>query len=161
MKHLFHCDIIYYIDIENQREDFLIFREVLSNALPIVFFTCPFKQPEEIEKTPVRFINKNLLKTIGFADREIEKMVGKQFKKVMNQLFGSKESVVKYFENLIKFHKVEGMELLLANQNGGSLAVHANSRCIKTAGGWYAQGIFTDKTPEIKLEKLVRNSEKK
>ncbi len=147
--------------MKNQKEDFLIFRKVLSNALPMVFFTCPFKQPDKIEKTPIRFINKNLLKMIGFADREIEKIVGKQFKDMIAQLVSSKESVAKYFENLIEFHKVEGMEFQLTNRNGGSLAVHVNSRCIKIAGGWYAQGIFTDKTPEKKLEKQIRKSQKK
>lgn len=133
----------------------------MSNALPMVFFTCPFKQPDKLEKTPIRFINKNLLKMIGFTDREIEKMVGKQFKDMMAQLVSSKESVAKYFENLIEFHKVEGMELQLANRNGENLAVHVNSRCIKIDGDWYAQGIFTDKTPEKKLEKQIRKSQRK
>ncbi|MEE9165452.1 MAG: sigma-54 dependent transcriptional regulator [Nitrospinota bacterium] len=147
--------------MKNQKEESLIFREVISNALPMVFFTHPFKHPKDIEKAPIRFINKNLLKMIGLTDREIEEMVGKNFKNMMDKLISHKDSVAKYFENLIGFHKVEGTELLLDNRNGENLAVHANSRCIKIDGGWYAQGIFADKTPEKKLEKKIRTSQSK
>ena len=149
------------IIMKNQKEEFLIFREVISNALPMVFFTHPFKHPKDIKKVPIRFINKNLLKIIGLTDREIEELIGKNFKNMMDKLINHKDSVAKYFEILIGFHKVEGMELLLDNRNGENLAVHANSRCIKIDGGWYAQGIFTDKTPEKKLEKQIRNSQSK
>ena len=56
---------------------------------------------------------------------------------------------------------MEGMELLLDNRNGENLAVNATSRCIKIDEGWYAQGIFADKTPEKKLEKQIRTSQSK
>ena len=148
--------------MKNQAKDeILVFKEVISNALPMVFFTHPFELPKNIKKAPIRFINKNLLKMIGFTDREIEEMSGKNFKNMMDILACSKESVEKYFENLIEFHKVEGMELQLASRNGNKLVVHAHSRCIKAEGGWYAQGIFTDKSPEKKLEKQIIKSQKK
>ncbi len=147
--------------MKNQKEEFYIFREVISNALPMVFFTNPFTHPKDIKKARIRFINKNLLKVIGLTDREIDMMVGKNFKNMMDKLISHKDSVVEYFENLIESHKVKGMELLFDNRKGENLAVHANSRCIKIDEGWYAQGIFTDKTPEKKLEKQIRTSQSK
>ncbi len=146
--------------MKNLNEEFLIFREVISNALPLVFFTHFFKQPKDVKKVSIRYINKNLLKMIGLTDKEIEDMVGKNFEDMMAKLISHKDSVANYFENLIEFHKVEGMDLRLANRNGENLAVQAYSRSIKIDGEWYAQGIFTDKTPEKKLEKQVKKSQK-
>ena len=147
--------------MKNQKKEINIFKEVISNALPIVFFTHPFKHPKDIEKARIRFINKNLLKGVGLTDREINEIVEKNFKNMMDKLINHQDSVAEYFEKLIGLHKVEGMELLLNNRNGEKLAIHANSRCIKIDEGWYAQGMFADKTPEKKLEKQIRNSKSK
>ncbi len=144
-----------------KKEEFLIYREVINNALPMVFFTHHFKQLNKVGTSSIRYINKNLLKLIGLTDKEIEGLVGKTFKNMMEQLVGSPEIVDTYFSNLSENRKVEGMELLLSGRNGKKFAMQANSQCIQAGDDWYAQGIFTDKTPEKKLEKQVKSSQKK
>lgn len=145
----------------NSKEELLIFREVISNALPMVFFTSPFNSLKKVEKASIRYVNKSLLKILGLTEQKAIEIVGKSFKNMIQRLVNSEEAIEKYFNNLIEFQKAEGMELLCQDQKGKKVVIHANSRCIDNNGVWYAQGIFIDKTPEKKLEKEVKTSQKK